>query len=77
MHIHLTLYSILRKKLPPEAKGRAMLDFPEGSTLADVLSRLEIQHRVVSIVNSRVENDLAYKLQEGDEVQFFVPIGGG
>jgi hypothetical protein len=33
--INLQLYSILREKLPAEAKGRADLEMEAGSTLAD------------------------------------------
>ena len=77
MKVKVRLFSMLREKLPPEAKGKAELDVPEGSTLADLLAQLEITILVNCAVNGKVVSDPAHVLAEGDEVQIFRPSGGG
>jgi sulfur carrier protein ThiS len=77
MKVSVRLFSMLREKLPPAAKGKAELDLPEGSTLADLLARLEITVLVNCAVNGKVVRDPAHVLEDGDEVQVFRPSGGG
>ena len=77
MKIHLQLYSILREKLPPEAKGRAVLELDEGATLADLLDKLGIKRKVVISVNDVQETDRSRHLQDGDKVKIFSSISGG
>ncbi len=45
MKIHLHLFSILREKLPREARGEAVLELGEGATLADLGRALAAQQR--------------------------------
>ena len=75
--INLQLYSILREKLPPEAEGRAVWQFPEGATLVDLLARLNITRRVVISVNGEHETDRSRELHDGDEIKLFSSISGG
>lgn len=77
MEIHLQLYSILREKLPPESRGRAVLQLNEGAVLADLLSELDIARRVVISVNDAHEPDVSRRLQDGDKVKIFSSISGG
>ena len=77
MEIHLQLYSILREKLPAEAKGRAVLHFDEGTTLADLLKELGIERRVVISVNDIQETDRSRPLRDGDKIRIFSSISGG
>jgi thiamine biosynthesis protein ThiS len=77
LEVHLQLYSILREKLPPEAKGRAELQFEEGATLADLLDELGITRRVVISVNGTHESVMLRQLQDGDEVKIFSSVSGG
>jgi len=77
LKINLQLYSILREKLPANAKGRAVMHFDEGATLADLLSELDIQRKVVISVNGIHETNKAYQLQDGDKVRIFSSISGG
>lgn len=77
MEVNLQLYSILREKLPPEAKGRAMIKMDNGATLADLLKELDINHRVVISVNDTHEVDMSRQLHDGDEVKIFSSISGG
>ena len=77
MKIHLQLYSILREKLPAEAKGRAILDLGEGATLADLLDELNIKRKVVISVNDLQETDKTRHLQDGDNIKIFSSISGG
>ena len=77
LSIHLQLYSILREKLPAEAKGRADLQVEAGTTLVDLLEEFGITRRVVISVNSEHEPDRSRKLQDGDEIKIFSSISGG
>lgn len=77
MNVRVTLFSILREKLPPEKRGKINLELPAGSTIADVLKTLDIEMHVVCAVNGQVEADHSRILQDGDEVRIFRPAGGG
>jgi sulfur carrier protein ThiS len=75
--ISLQLYSILREKLPAEAKGQAVLQLHDGTSLQDLLDELEITRKVVISVNDNHESDLSRQLHDGDRVKIFSSIGGG
>lgn len=77
MLIHLKLYSILREKLPLEAKGQADVTLEEGGTLADLLDQFGIDQKVVISVNGLQERDQSRSLEDGDEVKIFASISGG
>ena len=77
MEIHLQLYSILREKLPFDAKGRTVLQLDEGATLADLLNDLAIKRRVVISVNGVHEADKSRQLRDGDAVKIFQSVSGG
>jgi thiamine biosynthesis protein ThiS len=77
LDINLQLYSILREKLPKDAKGRAVLQLDEGVTLADLLDELDINRRVVISVNGVHESDNTRQLKDGDEVKIFSSVSGG
>lgn len=77
MKIHLKLYSILREKLPDEAKGQRAMELGEGATLADLLDELEIERRAVVSVNGVHEADKSRQLADGDEVKIFSSVSGG
>ena len=77
MEVRLQLYSILREKLPPEAKGRAVMQMNEDARLTDLLEELGITRRVVISVNGTHEVDRSRRLQDGDEVKIFSSISGG
>jgi thiamine biosynthesis protein ThiS len=75
--VQLQLYSILREKLPPEAKGRITLSLEEGTTVGAVLEDLDIRRRVVISVNDIHEPDHSRELQDGDRVRIFSSVSGG
>ncbi len=77
LEIHLHLYSILREKLPSEAKGRTILHLDEGATLANLLDQLELKRKVVISVNGTQETNKLHQLQDGDTVKIFSSISGG
>jgi len=77
LEIHLQLFSILRDILPPELKGRTVIQLNEGSTLKDLLSELNINQRVAISVNNLQERNRSFKLEDGDKVKIFTSIGGG
>lgn len=77
LRVNVILHSILREKLPPEARGRAALDLEEGACLKDVILRLDLPAELVCAVNEKVERDLDHPLQDGDLIRFLRPGAGG
>ena len=77
MEVHVQLYSILREKLPAEARGRTTLQLEFGTTLADIIDLFEIKRRVVVGVNGAHERDHLRPVQDGDEVKIFSAVSGG
>jgi thiamine biosynthesis protein ThiS len=77
VEIHLHLYSILREKLPKETKGRTVFHLDDGATLADLLTKLGIESRVVVSVNDVHEPERSRLLEDGDKVKIFSSISGG
>ncbi len=76
--IHLQLYSILREKLPPDARGRADLALHDGATLTELLERLDIRrNNIVISVNDTHEPDRSRVLADGDHIRVFSAVGGG
>jgi molybdopterin converting factor small subunit len=56
------------------------INIPEGTDISGLLSILGIieQHKkyIIVMISGRKEN-LSYKLKNGDEVNLFLPVGGG
>jgi sulfur carrier protein ThiS len=77
MEVEVRLYSILREKLPPEARGRTTVTLEESATVADLLEALEIEPNVVVSVNGDHERDHDRQLNPGDLVRLFSSISGG
>ncbi len=58
----------------------AMLRVEEGTTIADVLDSAKVKKAFHKLVVPRVNGDhrsISYVLQANDELNFFLPIGGG
>lgn len=77
MRIPVTLYAIMRELLPKEARGKTVLELPEGSTLADARACLNLPAAAVCAVNGQVERDDCRVLREGDTLGVFKAAGGG
>lgn len=77
IEVNVILHSILREKLPPEARGRAVLDLPDEARLRDVIARLGLPAGVVCAVNEQAERDLERRLVDGDTLRFLRPGAGG
>jgi molybdopterin converting factor small subunit len=75
--IKLQLFSILREKLPADAKGRAEMRFKTGATLDELLDELDIKRKVTISVNGIQETDKSRILCDGDEVSIFSAVSGG
>jgi len=78
MKVEVWLFSTLRKYLPSGAQGnRAVVELPEGSTLADLVEHLGLQEEaLVGTVNDE-QAHWGLKLKDGDRVSFFPPLAGG
>jgi molybdopterin converting factor small subunit len=60
------------------AGSRLEINLPERSTLIDLVTHLALPREQVKVtfVNAKAQ-DLDYRLQPGDEVGIFPPVGGG
>jgi molybdopterin converting factor small subunit len=77
LEVRVQLYSILREKLPAEARGHTTLQLEMGTTVADIIELFEIERRVVVGVNGAHERDHSRPVQDGDEVKIFSAVSGG
>lgn len=77
LHIKVRGYGQLRQYLPG-GREDAEVTVPRGSRLEDLIASLGMAVRDVWLIglNGQVVEPGA-KLQDGDEVEFFLPIGGG
>jgi sulfur-carrier protein len=79
MKIQLKLYGTLRRMSPGGKAGAPLeLDLPVGATIQDLIDLLEIpeDETKVAFVNNLVR-DKDYRLEPGDNVGIFPPVGGG
>lgn len=79
IEVRVRAYATLRDYLPGVPAGESStVAVPEGTTIAQLADRLGIPAAEVKtrFVNG-VQRDPAHRLQPGDEVAFFPPIGGG
>ena len=77
MNVRVVLHSYLREKLPPQAKGRAVIELAEGANARELFQRLELPEHVAWAVNGVIQRDRGLVLQEGDEVRVFRQGAGG
>ncbi|MBN1876443.1 MAG: MoaD/ThiS family protein [Anaerolineae bacterium] len=79
MQINVKLFATLQRYKPEVFAGEVfVVELPEKSTLADIVKYLQIRANEVKVmfVNGRARAEL-YRLQDGDEVGIFPPVGGG
>jgi sulfur-carrier protein len=79
MKIQLKLYGTLRRLSPGGKAGAPIeIELVEGATIQDLIDLLEIpeDETKVAFVNSLVR-DKEYRLEPGDKVGIFPPVGGG
>jgi molybdopterin converting factor small subunit len=79
MEIELRLFANLRKKLPPEVRGKARVPLKEGAIIADLLREMDIPERLAQmvLVNGTQEKEVTLTLNDGDVVSIFPPVAGG
>ena len=77
MQIKIELMGSLVDYLPDSERGQATLALKDESTIADLLSNLQIKRRVIVAVNGDEEKEMDFVLSEGDEVLVFTVISGG
>jgi molybdopterin converting factor small subunit len=77
MEIHVRLYGVLREKLPANEHGRAVLELPDGATVSDVLSELDVTGHFHVSVNEEMVEDRQTELRDGDQVDVLPPTAGG
>lgn len=79
IEVEVRLYATLRRYSPQAEIGKPLiLQVPEGTRLADLLTRLGLPRSEVktTFVNNRQQGE-DYLLCDGDRVAFFPPVAGG
>ena len=79
MHVRVKLFATLSRHFAGVMPGTPLgVEVLDGATLIDLVDQLKVPHAEVRIifVNGRIQ-PLDYKLQPGDEVGMFPPVGGG
>jgi len=77
MRVSVILHSYLREHLPPEARGMATLELPEGARVKDVAARLQLPEHAIFALNDRLERDRELALKDGDSLRFLRAGAGG
>jgi sulfur carrier protein ThiS len=78
MRITVKLHGPLRKFLPAGASNGAVLDLPDGTSVADVIARLGIPPDHAKIIISGDDQlEPASGLHDGQELNLFPPLAGG
>ncbi len=79
MVVHVRLHTTLRKETPQGIVDRVDLELDPGSTLAEVLDRLDIRPRGRSVLMA-VNGNLVkadFVLSDGDQVRLVPSVSGG
>ena len=77
IHVKVTLHSILKEYLPPDADGQTVMDLPEGTTIGDISHQLHLPEAIAAAVNESIERNRGRVLMDGDHVRFLRPGAGG
>ena len=79
MKVEVRLFANLAKLLPPGSqKKRATMTIKKGTTVDDLLDKLNIPPKITNIIMvNGVHRDRKTELKEGDVVSVFPPIAGG
>ena len=77
--VNVGVFGPLREAFPDLALGENLeVELPDGTTVGELVERLELPVDQVKVVfvNHRIRQD-EYKLEDGDRVGIFPPVGGG
>jgi molybdopterin converting factor small subunit len=80
VNIEVRLFASLRQKLPPGSSRTSVhLDLRAGSSILDVLNRLDIPpaRAFLVLVDGKYEADKQRPLVEGNVLSIWPPIAGG
>jgi sulfur-carrier protein len=79
IRIKVRVYAGLRRHLPHLGLGESeQMEIPHGVSVGELLDRLGISRaEAKSCFVNNLKQDLDHRLQDGDEVAIFPPIGGG
>ena len=79
MRVTVNLHASLIRYLPSGSTGRAaVLDVPDGATIADIISQLGIPAgRTKMMVSGDAHLEPTTVLRDGQELNLFPPLAGG
>lgn len=79
MRVYVKLFATLRRYVKSAVYGVPLeVDLDEGATIADLIHHLNLPAEEVKLafVNARARPE-DWRLEQGDEVGIFPPVGGG
>lgn len=79
MKVYVKVYATLRRYVPGYDPSRGLeLELEEGSTVGDVVQRLNLPSgEVKTVFVNATLRDFSYPVKEGDLMGIFSPIAGG
>lgn len=75
--VDVQLFSILRHRPDGKVRGQVTLELPDGATVADVLSELDVPDLPIVISVNDQQADSSTALHDGDEVEIIPAVAGG
>jgi molybdopterin converting factor small subunit len=77
--VQVKLFATLRRHYPDLGIGERMpMELPEESTVGDLLERLDLPENQVKVIFvNGITRGEEHKLEDGDEIGAFPPVGGG
>lgn len=78
MQVELRLFATLKKLLPTKNSAGTTIDVKEDATINDLINDFKIPRdiKLIIMVNGRKEKE-DYKINDGDRIGIFPPVGGG
>lgn len=78
MKLEVRLFANLRDLLPNDAKGVTQVEMAQGSTAAELITKMKIPRDLplIVMINGKREDETT-ELKEDDRIGIFPPVGGG
>ncbi|SDE42611.1 MoaD/ThiS family protein [Sporomusa acidovorans] len=78
MVVEVRLYATLRRYTPASPNGVITVDVPDGSTVLDLVRKVNLYPTEIHlIIVNGIGCDFEKRLNNGDRVGLFPPVGGG
>jgi len=78
MKVEIRLFATLKELLPTKNSEGTIIEIVDGMIIDDLVEKYKIPRniRLIILVNGK-HKDESYKIQDGDRIGIFPPVGGG